>query len=76
MGGAFDEAMRKLQSLNPAKHVEQSDANSLGDAIRDHLQHTNSVHQIDNAGLNGEDDIRYNSFVQYRLRITVEEAIA
>ena len=64
MGGAFDEAMRKLQSLNLTEGVEQSGANALGDAIRVYLKQTKRVHQIINVGLNCEDDGGYNSFVQ------------
>lgn len=36
-GGAFDEAMRKLQSLKLAEHIEQSGANLLSDAISAYL---------------------------------------
>ena len=62
MGGAFEEAMRKLQPLNLAERIEQSGANLLDDAIWAHLKHINRVHQINNLGLNGEDDSAYNSF--------------
>ena len=68
MGGAFEEAMRKLQPLNPTERIDQRGANSLDDAIWAHLKHINRVHQINNLGLNGEDDSAYNSFVQQRLR--------
>ena len=60
-GGAFEAAMRTLQSLKLTGHIERSGANLLGDAIRAHLKEANKVHQINNVGSNGEDDSGYNS---------------